>query len=405
MATIDLKRNYNLLDSELCMFTSNLCNFLTRDLADLSVLGLTAPMITSLKALGDAFEIYPPDATFAGDLMIATENKNALREQIQEIIRTMALRVETKWGADSGKYKRLNLGPLVRLTDDMLLVTSRDMKIKMTEYLTALASLGLTQDMLDDWEDLNDQFELARNAQADAVAVRDEKTMERINKGNQLYGYVVTYCNFGKRIYEKTNPARYNDYIIYTGSTPGTLEPPTGISFTLANMTIRWSPVTNATSYATEISDDDGANYTEIYAGTDNQFIFDGAYEGNLKLRVRARNAGGFSDYSDTYSFAYFSTLPAPESLTISLVSETTGLIRLNFEEVASATTYKIFRSVVGLGMPAGEFTYITEQSGNEYVGNTTAGMRNWFHIKAGNATQLSVASSAVFMDMAVLPE
>ena len=38
MATYTVQRNYNMIDAELCMFTSNLCNFLTRDLDDLSIL-------------------------------------------------------------------------------------------------------------------------------------------------------------------------------------------------------------------------------------------------------------------------------------------------------------------------------------------------------------------------------
>ena len=57
MATINVQRNYNLTDAELCMFTSNLCNFLTRDLLDFASFGVTALKIAALKALGDAFEV------------------------------------------------------------------------------------------------------------------------------------------------------------------------------------------------------------------------------------------------------------------------------------------------------------------------------------------------------------
>ena len=55
------RRNYNMLDAELCMFTSNLCNFMTRDLSDLAIFGITTAKIASLKALGDAFELFPSD--------------------------------------------------------------------------------------------------------------------------------------------------------------------------------------------------------------------------------------------------------------------------------------------------------------------------------------------------------
>ena len=163
--------------------------------------------------------------------------------------------------------------------------------------------------------------------------------------------------------------------------------------------------MTNATSYIASISTDGGASYQEVYSGSDTFFVYEPTYFGEVSVLIKGHNSGGNGPTSDPYKFTYFDILPAPEGLTISLVSETTGLIRLNFEDVASATTYKIFRSLVGLGMPAGEYVYITEQAGTEYVGNTTADMRNYFYVKAGNATQLSVASSAVFMDMAVVPE
>ena len=39
------QRVYNMLDAELCMFTSNLCNVLTLDLIDFAIYGLTTELI------------------------------------------------------------------------------------------------------------------------------------------------------------------------------------------------------------------------------------------------------------------------------------------------------------------------------------------------------------------------
>ena len=50
MASTEEMRNYRFLDATLCQFTSDLCNTLTRDLADLTPFGITAPKITALKA-------------------------------------------------------------------------------------------------------------------------------------------------------------------------------------------------------------------------------------------------------------------------------------------------------------------------------------------------------------------
>ncbi len=70
MATTELRRNYKMTDAQLCMFASNLCNFLTRDILDFSAIGLSAPAIASFKALGDAFEVFSPDGSIIGDVMI-----------------------------------------------------------------------------------------------------------------------------------------------------------------------------------------------------------------------------------------------------------------------------------------------------------------------------------------------
>jgi hypothetical protein len=57
----------------------------------------------------------------------------------------MALRVEAKWGISSGKYKHLDLRNPSQMSDVVLLVASRTVHKKMTEYLTDLADFGLTQ--------------------------------------------------------------------------------------------------------------------------------------------------------------------------------------------------------------------------------------------------------------------
>ena len=101
MAITILPRNYNISDAELCMFTSNLCNSLTRNLADLSKFGLTAQKISELKALGDEFEVFMSDEVYVAYIIGATEEKNALIERVKEEIRNMALRCQMKWGLNS----------------------------------------------------------------------------------------------------------------------------------------------------------------------------------------------------------------------------------------------------------------------------------------------------------------
>lgn len=216
MATILVKRDYKLTDPELAMFASNLASALTRDLSDFAFYGLTAEKIAQLTALCDEFEMFPTDASLVGDVMMTTEARDALRVQLAESVRAMALRVEQKWGVNSGRYKRLDMRPTAGLTDENLLYVARSVHTKVSEYLADLSSMGLTQAMLDDLKQLYIDFEKAKNAQADANAMREDKTVERIELGNKLYALVADYCELGKNLFEKTNPAKYNQYVIYS---------------------------------------------------------------------------------------------------------------------------------------------------------------------------------------------
>jgi len=218
----------------------------------------------------------------------------------------------------------------VRLTDDLLLVTSRDMHTKMTEYMTDMSDLGLTVEMLDDWSDLNDQFEAARNAQDDAIQIRDEKTYDRISKGNEIYKLVSTYASFGKRIYEKTNPPRYNDYIVY--DTPvGSITAPENLTVDVATMVFSWSPVTNATSYVLEASVEVGSpDFEVIYSGPDNFVNYIPNSEGIRNYRIRCRNSGGYSDYSAIMTYNYHPVLAAPGYISVSVINANSGAIVLN---------------------------------------------------------------------------
>ena len=291
------RRNYNMLDAELCMFTSNLCNFMTRDLSDLAIFGITTAKIASLKALGDAFELFPSDGMLVGDVMTTTENKNAIREQVLAEIRNMLLRIEAKWGLDSGKYRSMDINSPSQLGDELLLSAAKRVHIKMTEFLPDLADYGLTKEILDAFAALNEQCELAKNAQAEANSKRIITSEERVNKGNELYEFVTLYCGFGKKIYEKTSPAKYNDYIIYA-PVAGGLKPPTNLAYRPGDFVISWSPVENATSYELEYSPD-GSAWVVAYSGSDDAVQYIPAVEGWAYFRCRARNANGFGEFSE----------------------------------------------------------------------------------------------------------
>jgi hypothetical protein len=336
MATAIIPRNYNISDAELCMFTSNLCITMTRDLTDLADFGITAPKIAALKALGDAFEILPSDEVLMAYIIAATETKTAKAELVKESIRNMVTRCQIKWGVDSWQEKSLGVKGMNKYTDDSLLTAGRRVHTQMTAFLPDLAGTGLTQDMLDDMDDLNEELEVAKNTQYTKVSLRENETEDRVNKGNEIYSLVSMYCEIGKRVYAKSDPAKYNDYIIYTSPSSGNLTAPANFAFEPVMLNFTWDAVENATSYEFE-SSSDGTTFSHVWAGPNCDYGLSELPNTVMYYRVKARNANGYGPYSLVIHYDFLTPLIAPFNLVY-------GLARSEFtwNQVPAAGSYQI---------------------------------------------------------------
>ncbi|MCX6156292.1 MAG: hypothetical protein NT007_19240 [Candidatus Kapabacteria bacterium] len=405
MPTSIERRNYSLLDSELCMFGSNLTSTMTRDLSDLANFGITALAVTNLHSLVDSFEVFPTDDSLIGDVMIATQDKNAKLEIVKEIIRTMAVRVAMKWGENSGQYRKLGIAGLNNFSEDKMLVTARSVHHTMTGFLSDLTPFGLTSGLLSDFADAIDAYEDARNEQNDEMNLRDTKKVERINEGNTLYAKIAMYCDVGKRIYANTNSAKYNDYVIYgAGGGGGALTAPTNFAYNFVSNDFSWDTVTNATSYQIEASDN-GTDWAEIYADAATIFNYIPSSGVSKHYRVRARNSAGFGDFATELLFTYYDSLSAPSNLTIGLSGA--GFpqnIDVGWDAVAGATRYKVYRSIVNVSAAPGTYSYLELAATNSYSEVSVENKRFYYYIIAVNDYLESAASAAIYIDVPVNP-
>ena len=398
MSATIVSRNYNLTDAELITFTTSLVNYLTRDLSDFALYGLTAEKITQLKTSNQQFEVFPTDIVLQGDVILATDNKMYIRDQLSKILRSIAIRVEQKWGLHSGQYKRLDLRPLSNLTDDSLLVSARMVHSKIGEYLPELGPLGLTQAMIDELKTITDNFQIAKAAQSDAEAMRAEKRVERVNLGNKLYTLVVNYCEMGKNIYEKVNSAKYNCYIIY-GPSAGSLKAPTNLAYRPGDFVLSWEIVQHATSYELQYAPD-GVNWIEVYTGSDDAVQYIPAVEGWAYFRCRARNNNGYGEFSEVLKAGYYQQIPPPSNVKAIIEEHTENGLLLTWDEVPSAMVYKIYTSVVPIGAAANTYELLGKPKVNNFSTNVLQGKRHYFQLTAENTAQWSQRSTAIFIDV-----
>ena len=398
MRSNNIIREYKMSDSELCLFTTNLCIFLTRDLADLQDFGITSQKIATLQALGDAFEVFPNDDYYLGAVMEATEIKQMKAEELKEAYRKMVLRVTMIWGEDQSMLRRVGASEYYAAPDDKLITLSNNAHLFLTEHLTQLAPVGLTQELLEDFQTLIQEFDVLISTQKKAVDLRDKKARERGNKGNELYQLVSMYCEIGKKIYARTDISRYNDYVIY-GHAAGGLKPPVMIGYRPGDFVISWGAVENATSYELEYSPD-GSAWIVAYSGSDDAVQYIPAVEGWAYFRCRARNSNGYGEFSEVLKAGYYQQIPPPSNVKAKIEEHTENGLLLTWDEVPSATVYKIYTSVVPIGAASNTYVLLGKPKVNNYSCEIERVKRHYFQLTAENTAQWSLQSAAIYLDV-----
>lgn len=300
-------RNYNLSDADLMLYTSNLVQSMTRDAVEFANRGVDAAAITALEDLGDEFEVFPSDESMLGLITIAVENKNTLRDSLLIKIQLVSGFFEQKWGLRSGQYTRLGIRNIHKMKDSQFLRAARGVVVVATEYLSDLTSEGLTQSLIDDVATNAQSFEDALNAIDNAIENRDLKTRERIDKGNELYSYVKKYSLIGKLIWENVDTAKYEDYVIRKTVNSG-LSKPQNLQATQNTadpelIDLSWSQVDDATSYdiyvdITQLGTPSG-QFNLLNTTSDTFITVPGVLNERNHFKIRAKNAGKVSDYSD----------------------------------------------------------------------------------------------------------
>jgi hypothetical protein len=208
-----ITRSYPFADGELKQKADGLATTLTRDLPDLAARKITDGFIKHLRELTTNFDEHSTDQELLGLVQEATTKKNATRRQAEIAIRSIRNMADITWGS-SGKYKNFGFEEMTELTDaDFYRLAKRVVRMS-TKYLPDLEPQGLTTDQIAALQTLAKGFDDDIDAIEDAIETRDTETQERINKGNTLWAEMSKLASVGKSVYEDTNEAKFNDYVL-----------------------------------------------------------------------------------------------------------------------------------------------------------------------------------------------
>ena len=178
MEATNIRRKYSITDTEMYSFASRVSDSLADDLQDFSKFGLTTEKINYFKSLIDKFISINDDIIFKYDLKVFTDQRNETKAKLLETTVQMALRVELKWTKKSTQYKNLGIKGHYKMNDSALYSAAKRIHSVMVEYLPDLASAGLTQAMLNEYEALINTFEIQINEQLDKKNLRNVVTIE-----------------------------------------------------------------------------------------------------------------------------------------------------------------------------------------------------------------------------------
>ena len=213
MAVNEEKRDYNFGDDVLMQKADSLVKSMERDSDAFATRSIDSSRRAEVSETNAQFKDLPTDEELLGLISTATEVKDANALEVEQLISRVRNMAETKYGSN-GKYKTFNFGELSALPDSEMYRTAKRVVRVGTKFLTDLASEGLTDDILKQIATLAITLDEKIDLVDDAIEERDIKRQERVRMGNKLWALMVKYANVGKSLFEFTDEARYNDYVL-----------------------------------------------------------------------------------------------------------------------------------------------------------------------------------------------
>ena len=225
----EIARLYRFSDGTLVTTGKEKIAFMRRDAAAFTPFGVTAALVTSLETAINVFSNSITDIETASKQTGVTTSKDAKADQLRVAIRTVMARAELKYGNTNAKYKQFGTDALSQQSDSDLLITGKRVVRVGTEFLTDLTANGLTAAMLTAITTLCNEFETLIIDQKLKIGERDIMQEDRVEAGNIIYKTLVQYTTTGLSIWETSDVAKYNDYVIYntvSGETPEAVAEP-----------------------------------------------------------------------------------------------------------------------------------------------------------------------------------
>ena len=210
----EVVRLYNFSDADLLVDADALKGFVERDATQFLTRNVQATTLDAYQALMNDVRNQPTDREIQGPSIRATEIKDSTLDSAKEAMRDIREIAKAVYH-EKGLYNSFGFDDMDDLSDNKLFFLIGRVHRVATELQAELADEGLSQDMLDNLDALDDELLANLRAQRNAIALRDIATQRRIIILNRLYTEYARLSEIGKRLFFNNDEARYNDYTMY----------------------------------------------------------------------------------------------------------------------------------------------------------------------------------------------
>ena len=190
----------------------------TRDVAEFIKFGYEETISTKVGEKTKQFKDILPDMYWEGQKTLKTNAKDECRSSLVGLLGEIAFKAKLALGYGSKEYATFRFSGVDRKTDNELVAYGKHVCQTADFFKDQLSKRNATPELITQATDATIALDDAIDAQAEAISVREQKSVERLALGNELYDLIVELCDVGKRIWENKNEAFYNDYVLYASS-------------------------------------------------------------------------------------------------------------------------------------------------------------------------------------------
>jgi hypothetical protein len=190
----------------------------SRDVNEFTKYGYKKNIAVKLGEKTEQLKAILPDMYWEGQKTLSTNTKDQCKGKLVEILGEIAFKAKLALGADSKEYATFRFSGMDRQPDQQLVAYAKHVCQTVEFFIDQLTKRNVTPKLIIQTIDANTALDNAVDAQMEAISVREQKSVERMTLGNELYELIVELCDVGKRIWEHKNEAFYNDYVLYSSS-------------------------------------------------------------------------------------------------------------------------------------------------------------------------------------------